>query len=71
MYIRRLLPRLVGAAAVAFWGTTTSVNAQSGQPAPVPEQHQHVAQQTVDDPAPHDMGSMARKDVLSLFGRGP
>ena len=71
MYIRRLFPRLVGAVAVAFWGSAASVGAQSGQPAPVPDQHEQVeadlqvglseAPQAGDEHAGHDMGSMMRE----------
>ena len=61
MYIRRVLPRLAGAVVVAFWGSTASVDAQSGQPASAPEQHEHGAPQTDAGNAGRDMGSMARE----------
>ena len=51
MYIRRLLPRLAGVAAIAFWGSIAPVNAQAGQPARAPAQHEHVAPQTADEQA--------------------
>ena len=61
MYSRRLLPRLVGAAVVAFWGSVASADEQSGQPASVPEQHEHEPPQSGGDRAGHDMGSMMRE----------
>jgi YHS domain-containing protein len=59
MYIRGGLPRLAGVAVVAFWGSTASIDAQSGQGAPAPPADEHAAQ-TGDEHAIHDMGAMVR-----------
>jgi len=57
MYIRGLVPRLLGAAVVLFCGTSAPVVAQSGQPAPAGQAAQ--APPTAEH-AGHDMGAMTR-----------
>ena len=60
MYMSGVLPRLAGVALVAFWGSTASIDAQSGQGAPAPPGDEHEAQ-TPDEHASHDMGGMTRE----------
>ena len=44
MYMSGVWPRLAGVALVAFWGSTASIDAQSGQAAPAPPGDEHEAQ---------------------------